>query len=112
MNRGEVWLVRLQPTEGSEISKIRPAVIVSDDRIGILPFKVIVPITGWRPEHQQKSWMMRINPNEENGLSKPSAADAFQVRSVSQTRLINQIGNLSNIEMDAIANALIAVLSL
>ncbi len=112
MNRGEVWLVRLQPTEGSEISKIRPAVIVSDDRIGILPLKVIVPITGWRPEHQQKSWMVRINPNEENGLSKPSAADAFQVRSVSQTRLINQIGNLSDIEMDAIANALIAVLSL
>lgn len=112
MNRGQVWLVRLQPTEGSEISKIRPAVIVSDDRIGILPLKVVVPITGWRSEHQKKSWMVRLNPNHENGLSKPSAADAFQVRSVSQTRLINQIGILSDSEMDAIANALIAVLSL
>ncbi|MBU0732774.1 MAG: type II toxin-antitoxin system PemK/MazF family toxin, partial [Proteobacteria bacterium] len=45
MLRGEVWLINLDPTLGSEIKKTRPAVIVNDDAIGILPLKVIVPIT-------------------------------------------------------------------
>ena len=37
MRRGEVWLINLDPTIGSEIKKTRPAVIVNDDAIGILP---------------------------------------------------------------------------
>ena len=49
MKRGEIWQVNLDPTIGAEIQKSRPAVIVSDDSIGILPLKVIVPVTGWKP---------------------------------------------------------------
>lgn len=30
MKRGELWLINLDPTIGSEIRKVRPAVIVSD----------------------------------------------------------------------------------
>jgi len=43
--RGEVWLINLDPTVGQEIRKTRPAVIVSDDSVGVLPLKVIVPLT-------------------------------------------------------------------
>ena len=45
MRRGDVWLINLDPTVGAEIKKTRPAVIVNDDAVGILPLKVIVPIT-------------------------------------------------------------------
>jgi mRNA interferase MazF len=45
MRRGEVWLIALDPTLGAEIRKTRPAVIVNDDAIGLLPLKVIVPLT-------------------------------------------------------------------
>jgi mRNA interferase MazF len=45
MFRGEVWLVSLDPTSGAEISKTRPCIIVNDNAIGILPLKVIVPVT-------------------------------------------------------------------
>ena len=48
MRRGEVWLINLDPTVGAEIMNTRPAVIVSDDAIGVLPLKVIVPITDWK----------------------------------------------------------------
>ena len=48
MRRGEVWLINLDPTIGAEIKKTRPAVIVNDDAIGILPLKVIVPVTEWK----------------------------------------------------------------
>ncbi|PKL48647.1 MAG: hypothetical protein CVV37_07920 [Nitrospira bacterium HGW-Nitrospira-1] len=37
MHRGEVWLINLDPAIGSEIKKTRPAVVVNDDAIGILP---------------------------------------------------------------------------
>lgn len=33
MYRGEVWLVNLDPTVGTEISKKRPCVIVNDNAI-------------------------------------------------------------------------------
>jgi len=48
MRRGEIWLINLDPTVGAEIRKTRPAVIVNDDAVGILPLKVIVPITDWK----------------------------------------------------------------
>ncbi len=37
MRKAEVWLVNLDPTLGAEIQKTRPAVIVNEDAIGVLP---------------------------------------------------------------------------
>ncbi len=36
MRKGEIWLVNLDPTIGSETRKVRPAVIVSSDAAGVL----------------------------------------------------------------------------
>jgi mRNA interferase MazF len=91
MRRGEVWLVRLDPTVGAKIGKTRPGVIVSDDDIGILQLKVIVPITGWNDDFSDFEWMVRLEPSTENGLRKPSTADTFQVSSVSQQRFIRKL---------------------
>ena len=57
MRRGEVWLINLDPAVGSEIKKTRPAVIVNDDAIGILPLRVIVPITAWQERYTAAPWM-------------------------------------------------------
>ena len=46
--RGEVWLVSLDPTVGSEIRKTRPTVVVSSDSVGVLPVKIVAPITDWK----------------------------------------------------------------
>ena len=112
MRRGEVWLIDLDPTVGSEIRKTRPAVIVNDDAVGVLPLKVIVPVTDWKDHYAVAAWMVRIDPDTTNGLSKVSAADAFQVRSVSQQRFVKQIGQLSTALMKEITKALAAVLSI
>jgi mRNA interferase MazF len=112
MLRGEVWLVNLDPTIGAEIRKTRPAVIVNDDAVGILPLKIIVPITEWRDRYVVAPWIVRLEPSPENGLDKSSAADAFQVRSVAQQRLIRRMGMLSAATMQEIARALAAVLSI
>ena len=96
MKRGEVWLINLDPTIGAEIKKSRPAIIVNDDAIGILPLKVIVPVTEWKEHCAAAPWLARLLPDDENGLEKPSAADAFQVRSVSQKRFVRRLGKLSD----------------
>ena len=112
MLRGEVWLINLEPTIGSEIRKTRPAVIVNDDGVGALPLKVIVPITEWKERYTIASWLVRVLPSPDNGLDKPSAADAFQVRSVAQQRFVRRLGRLTDPQMGQIAQALATVLAI
>ena len=101
MNQGEVWLVNLNPTIGSEINKTRPALIINDNKLGRLPLKVIVPITGWKEQYSAAPWMIKIEPDQKNGLKKISSIDCFQIRSVSQERLLEKIGE---IQPDKITN--------
>ena len=110
MKRGEVWLINLDPTIGAEIKKSRPAIIVPDDAEGILPLKVIVPVTEWKEHYAAAPWLVRLPPDSENGLEKPSAADAFQVRSVSQKRVIRRLGKVSDAAINVVSAALTVVL--
>ncbi|MBD2518809.1 type II toxin-antitoxin system PemK/MazF family toxin [Nostoc sp. FACHB-973] len=112
MRRSQIWLYSADPTVGDEIGKTRPCVIVSNDEIGILRLKIVVPITGWNDAFAQVPWMVRVEPTPENALSKLSVADAFQVRSVSQQRLIRQVETLDDETMQGISQALAVVLNI
>jgi len=103
MERSEIWLINLDPTLGAEIKKTRPVVIVSSNSIGKLPLRVVVPLTDWKEHYQQAPWMVKIVPDSTNGLTKPSTADTFQIRSVSTARFIQKIGDMTLSEMDQIA---------
>jgi len=92
MKQGEIWEINLSPTIGAEIKKKRPAVIINDDSIGILPLRVIVPITGWKDNFSGAIWMVKIEPDTQNKLTKISAIDTFQIRSISTERFIKKIG--------------------
>ena len=110
MTRGEIWLVNLDPTIGSEIRKTRPAVIVSSDLIGILPVKVIVPLTEWKDRYTKAPWMVHVDANDQNGLSKASAADGLQIRSISHQRLVRKLGLLEPFQVAQIVQAVMNVL--
>lgn len=112
MKQGEIWLINLDPTLGAEIKKTRPAIIVNDNALGKLPLKIIVPITDWKDKYAAALWMIKLESDKENGLTKLSAADSFQVRSVSQERLVKQIGTVSKTIMDEIRIGLAKVLSI
>ena len=112
MKQGEIWLINLDPTVGAEIKKIRTAIIVSDDSLGKLPLKIIVPITDWKDRYEIAPWMIKLEPNSKNGLTKESSADCFQVRSVSQQRFVKKLGNISAVIMDEIKTGLSKVLSI
>jgi mRNA interferase MazF len=110
MRRGEVWLIYLDPTSGARVQKTRPAVIVNEDAIGILPLRVIVPITDWKERYEIAPWMVRIDPDSENGLHKPSAVDALQIHSVSQSSFSDRIGKVSSAQLQKIVKAIQTVI--
>ncbi len=104
--RGEVWRVRFDPAEGDEIKKVRTAVVMSEDDVGRLKLKIVVPITEWKSSFASLGWFVHLVPTPINGLTKESGADAFQVKSLSENRFIACLGELSADEVDDIANAI------
>lgn len=112
MTQSEIWLINLDPTEGAEIKKTRPAIIVNDNSLGKLPLKIIVPVTDWKEKFEIAPWMVKIEPTELNGLNKLSCADCFQVRSVSHSRFVKKLGAVSSDVLDEIKHGLGRVLSI
>jgi mRNA interferase MazF len=110
MRQGEIWEINLSPTIGAEIRKKRPALIINDDAVGILPLKVIVPITAWKDRYHGAIWMVRIEPDSENNLKKVSATDTFQIRSISTKRLLKKIGSVPLMVLDEVKTAIKAVI--
>ena len=94
MIQGEIWLVNLDPTVGAEIKKSRPYAIVSNNAIGVLPLKIIAPFTDLKERYRVVPWMVVLEPDSQNNLSKTSALDLFQVRCVAEERLIHRIGRV------------------
>lgn len=104
--RGEVWLVRFDPSLGAEIRKLRPAMVVSVDAVGRLPLRIVVPITDWKLPYESLTWFVRLPASRQNGLAKESAADAFQVKSVSEGRFVRRLGSVSDQQLDEVASAI------
>ena len=96
MKRGEVWWTNFDPSIGSEIRKVRPAIIVSSDTSNdILSRILVVPLT---------TNVSRIYGSEAylvvNG--RPHKAVANQMRTVSKLRLSNRFGRLSDQDMQKV----------
>ena len=106
MKQGAIWRVNLDPTVGAEIKKNRTCVIVNSNRIGKLPLKIVAPLTDFKDHYKKVPWMVIVQPAKENGLLKTSVIDLFQVRSVSQKRLVKKLGIMDGTIMDACKEAL------
>src|SRR5215204_1782516 len=69
-SRGEVWRIRFDPAEGDEIKKVRTAVVMSENAIGRLRLKIVVPITEWNPRYANYPWFVFLTPTPTNGLTR------------------------------------------
>lgn len=98
MKRFDAWLVNLDPTIGAEVTKTRPAVIVSPDELNKhLKTVIIAPMTtgrtyAWRP-------VTRLH-------GKPGVVMTDQIRAVDKQRLIKRVGKLKPAETQAVLEAL------
>ena len=100
MKRGSVWWVEFDPSVGSEIQKIRPAVIVSNDTANkYLARVVVIPLA---------SNVSRIYPGEAvitvDGSKNKAMTD--QIMSADKTRLKNKITDISEIDMVTVEMAM------
>ena len=86
--RGEVYLVELDPTRGSEIHKTRPCVIVSPDELNHhLRTVIIAPMTTGGHAYP---WRVTCRFRKRSGFV---AMD--QVRTVDANRLLKRLGRLA-----------------
>lgn len=76
----------------------------------VLQLKVVVPITD--AVRVIKDWHVIFSTNSGNGLTKESAADCFQVKSISKKRLVKRLGILSEAELSQVKLSLMKVLDL
>jgi mRNA-degrading endonuclease toxin of MazEF toxin-antitoxin module len=67
------------------------------------PLRIVVPVTDWKSDFENLSWFVFLLAASENGLSKDSGADAFQVKSVSETRFVRKLGEVTDAQIDEIA---------
>jgi mRNA interferase MazF len=108
--RGDIWLVSLDPTIGSEIRKTRPAVVVSSDAVGRLRVKLVAPLTDWKTHYATNLWHVRIDPDSHNGLTKTSAVDTLQIRGIDRQRFIHKLGKVSSTSLEEIVLSIAAVI--
>lgn len=103
MKRGEIYWVCLDPSQGSEMSKTRPCVIVSRDELNAaLPIVVVCPLTSTlRPK-----WRTRL---QVRCVGRKADVCTEQIRTVSKARLAGHVGTLSKTEMAALRSLLAEV---
>lgn len=103
--RGEIWDVNFEPAIGAEIQKTRPAVVINIPESGRLPLRIVVPDTDWKSVFTRFFWFVHLSPSSENGLSKESGADCFQVKSLSINRFVSKLGEITKEELEDIVCA-------
>lgn len=108
--RGEVWIVDFNPSRGAELYKSRPAIVVSSDHLGVLPTKLVVPLTGWKAIFEHNPWHVRVEPTTDNGLNQVDAADALQLVCVSTERMKRRLGRVSASVLEDVVAAVALVI--
>ena len=85
--RGEVWLVSLDPTIGSEMAKYRPALVVSPDELNLhLHTIIVVPLTS-----TIKPYPFRVDVRF---ARRRGSLAVDQVRTLDRARLTRRVGAL------------------
>jgi len=104
IKRGEIWWVSLDPTQGSEIKKTRPCLVLSHDTINELRKTVVViPLSSAAKPHPPISVSISCQ-------GKQVVAIIDQIRAVAKHRLKNRIEVASGEYVKSITNALFLIL--
>jgi len=103
--RGEIYLVSLDPTIGAEINKTRPALIISNNINNEVSETVtVIPLTS----NIEKIYPFEtLIPASRTGLSMDSKAKCNQIRTIDKKRLVKPIGRISKDKLHEVGQAVI-----
>jgi mRNA interferase MazF len=99
VSRGEIWLINLNPTLGSEIKKTRPCVVVSpQDMNDYLRTVIIAPMT---TKGRAAGFRVPITHDGKKGLILLD-----QMRAIDKTRLVKKLGTIGAKTLQSTLNTL------
>jgi len=99
VQRYEIYLIKLNPTVGSEIQKTRPYIIISPNEMNVLKTVIVAPMTSkgfdfiFRP---------KIKFEKKDGLVLLD-----QIRTIDKTRLVKKLGSVDKQTSNRISNMLV-----
>ncbi len=98
-HRFDVYLISLDPTQGHEINKTRPCLIISPNELNIsIRTVIIAPMTT-----KGRNYPTRI-PVEFDGKQGQIVLD--QIRTVDKSRLVKKLGTISEVEAATVLDIL------
>jgi mRNA interferase MazF len=104
--RGEIWWIRLSPTEGSEISKTRPCVVLSANLVNERRRTVVIVPLSTSPQPAPPL----LVPVSCEGRKVVAVID--QIRAVAKERLQERLAEISQAELEAIELGIRRILEL
>src|SRR6266851_620788 len=106
MKKGEIWRVLIPAAPGHAQSGERPAIVVQELAFNnSLPTTLIVPLTSKLATSRFDGTLV-IQPDSQNGLSAPSVALVFQMRTLDQRNCLKPMGTLDAGILDQILDLL------
>lgn len=112
IRRGEIWVANLNPNKGNEIGKVRPILVIQEDRLlsSSLPTILVLPLTTqFRPSLEP----LRIRIEARDRLLKDCFVVIEQIRSLDRSRFSEgPLTMLDSDEMASVEKSLKAVLGL
>ena len=106
IKRGEIWWVSLDPTQGSEMKKTRPCVVLSHDTLNRLRRTVVVvPLSTAAKPHPPITIPVTCQ-------GEVCVAVVDQIRSVAKHRLKSRIESLDPDELDEVCRAVATILEI
>jgi len=106
ITRGDVWWISLDPTQGSEIKKTRPCVVLTHNTLNKLRKTiVVVPLSSAASPHPPITVPVICQ-------ERKVVAVIDQIRAVAKHRLKSKIETIAPNDLDAIIRALSTILEI
>ncbi len=101
IKRYEIYLVKLNPTVGSEVQKTRPCIVISPNEMNVLKTVIVAPMTS-------KGFDFIFRPK--NKIEKKDGLVLLdQIRTVDKTRLVKKLGDVDKKTSLAISKMLVQI---
>jgi mRNA interferase MazF len=106
VKRGEIWWIDLDPSQGSEIRKTRPCLIITNDTLNRLRKTIVViPLSTAAKPHPPITVNIQCQ-------GKNVVAVIDQIRAVGKHRLKNKIESISDYDFEKVLKAISEILEI
>ena len=107
---GDIVQINLDPAKGGEKKKTRPCLVLVGSGH---PWKLVtvVPVTEYK-RSRPETLFVRVPANKSTGLSKNSCVDCFQIRCLSEERVIEKLGCIPEKHFDEVLSKIGLILGI